>query len=137
VNLSPAQFLAGGVSDIVAAALKKAGLAAHRLELEITETLLLGDSAAIMAELQTLKATGVKIVMDDFGTGYSSLSYLWRFPFDKIKIDRSFMQGFDGRPNDSSGPDYRLLITSSREISYAYRISLHRSYHRRLCEAVA
>jgi diguanylate cyclase (GGDEF)-like protein len=105
VNLSPAQFLAGRVSDIVAAALKEAGLAAHRLELEITETLLLGNSEAIMAELQTIKAMGVAIVMDDFGTGYSSLSYLWRFPFDKIKIDRSFMQGFDG-----SGRDVKTVV---------------------------
>jgi diguanylate cyclase (GGDEF)-like protein len=105
VNLSPAQFLAGSVSDIVDAALKEAGLAPHRLELEITETLLLGDSEAIMAELHALKAMGVAIVMDDFGTGYSSLSYLWRFPFDKIKIDRSFMQGFDG-----SGRDARTVV---------------------------
>ena len=108
VNLSPAQFLpglAGSISDIVAAALKDAGLAAHRLELEITETLLLGDSGAIMAELQTLKAMGVAIVMDDFGTGYSSLSYLWRFPFDKIKIDRCFMQGVEG-----SGRDARTIV---------------------------
>jgi diguanylate cyclase (GGDEF)-like protein len=105
VNLSPAQFLAGRVSDIVAAALKAAGLAAHRLELEITETLLLGNSEAIMAELRTLKAMGAAIVMDDFGTGYSSLSYLWRFPFDKIKIDRSFMQGFDG-----SGRDVKTVV---------------------------
>jgi len=105
VNLSPAQFLAGRISDVVAAALKEAGLAAHRLELEITETLLLGNSEAIMAELQTLKAMGVAIVMDDFGTGYSSLSYLWRFPFDKIKIDRSFMQGFDG-----SGRDVKTVV---------------------------
>ena len=107
VNLSPAQFLAGRITDIVAAALKEAGLAAHRLELEITETLLLGNSEAIMAELRTLKAMGVAIVMDDFGTGYSSLSYLWRFPFDKIKIDRSFMQGFDG-----SGRDVRTVVKS-------------------------
>jgi diguanylate cyclase (GGDEF)-like protein/PAS domain S-box-containing protein len=105
VNLSPAQFLMGSVSDIVAAALKETGLAAHRLELEITETLLLGNSKAIMTELQTLKAMGVAIVMDDFGTGYSSLSYLWRFPFDKIKIDRSFMQGFDG-----SGRDVKTVV---------------------------
>ena len=105
VNLSPAQFLVGSVSDIVAAALKETGLAAHRLELEITETLLLGNSKAIMTELQTLKAMGVAIVMDDFGTGYSSLSYLWRFPFDKIKIDRSFMQGFDG-----SGRDVKTVV---------------------------
>ncbi|MGD0762277.1 MAG: EAL domain-containing protein [Roseiarcus sp.] len=95
VNLSPAQFEAGSVGDIVASALRESGLAAHRLELEITESLLLGNSAAIMTELQTLKAMGVAVVMDDFGTGYSSLSYLWRFPFDKIKIDRSFVQGLD------------------------------------------
>jgi EAL domain-containing protein (putative c-di-GMP-specific phosphodiesterase class I) len=99
VNLSPAQFLAGSVSDVVAAALKEAGIAAHRLELEITETLLLGNTDAIMRELQKLKAMGVAIVLDDFGTGYSSLSYLWRFPFDKIKIDGSFMQ--DGRDGET------------------------------------
>ena len=105
VNLSPAQFSTGSISDIVAAALKESGLAARRLELEITETLLLGNSEAIMAELLTLKAMGLAIVMDDFGTGYSSLSYLWRFPFDKIKIDRCFMQGFDG-----SGRDVRTVV---------------------------
>src|SRR6202023_3124895 len=105
VNLSPAQFLTGRVSDIVAAALKESSLPAHRLELEITETMLLGNSEAIMSELMTLKAMGMAIVMDDFGTGYSSLSYLWRFPFDKIKIDRSFMQGFD-----SSGCDVKTVV---------------------------
>ena len=116
VNLSPAQFLAGSVSDIVAAALKEAGLAAHRLELEITETLLLGNSEAIMAELQALKAMGVAIVMDDFGTGYSSLSYLWRFPFDKIKIDRSFMQGFDGSGRDAKTV-VKTIIALGRELN--------------------
>jgi diguanylate cyclase (GGDEF)-like protein/PAS domain S-box-containing protein len=115
VNLSPAQFLAGSVSDIVAATLKEAGLAAHRLELEITETLLLGNSEAIMAELQTLKAIGVAIVMDDFGTGYSSLSYLWRFPFDKIKIDRSFMQGFEGSSRDAKTV-VKTIIALGREL---------------------
>jgi EAL domain-containing protein (putative c-di-GMP-specific phosphodiesterase class I) len=119
VNLSPAQFLpglAGGVSDIVAAALEDADLAAHRLELEITETLLLGDSEAIMAELHALKAMGVAIVMDDFGTGYSSLSYLWRFPFDKIKIDRSFMQGFDGSRRDAETV-VKTIIGLGRELN--------------------
>src|SRR5580700_7457947 len=105
VNLSPAQFSAGSVSEIVAAALKEANLEPSRLELEITETLLLGDSESVMTELRALKELGVAIVMDDFGTGYSSLSYLWRFPFDKIKIDRSFMQGFDG-----SGRDVKTVV---------------------------
>jgi diguanylate cyclase (GGDEF)-like protein/PAS domain S-box-containing protein len=116
VNLSPAQFLAGSVSNIVAAALKEAGLAAHRLELEITETLLLGNSEAIMAELQKLKTMGVAIVMDDFGTGYSSLSYLWRFPFDKIKIDRCFMQGFEGSSRDAKTV-VKTIIALGRELN--------------------
>jgi diguanylate cyclase (GGDEF)-like protein len=116
VNLSPAQFLSGSVSHIVADALNEAGLAPHRLELEITETLLLGNSAAVMAELQTIKAMGVAIVMDDFGTGYSSLSYLWKFPFDKIKIDRSFMQGFDGSSRDASTV-VKTIIALGRELN--------------------
>jgi diguanylate cyclase (GGDEF)-like protein len=115
VNLSPAQFLAGSVSKIVAAALKEAGLEPSRLELEITETLLLGDSVSVMNELRTLKKLGVAIVMDDFGTGYSSLSYLWRFPFDKIKIDRSFMQGFDGSDRDAETV-VKTIITLGREL---------------------
>jgi diguanylate cyclase (GGDEF)-like protein len=115
VNLSPAQFLAGDISDIVTAALKESGLAAHRLELEITETLLLGNTESIMAELRTLKAMGVAIVMDDFGTGYSSLSYLWRFPFDKIKIDRSFMQGFDSSSRDAETV-VKTIIALGREL---------------------
>jgi EAL domain-containing protein (putative c-di-GMP-specific phosphodiesterase class I) len=96
--------------------LKTAGLAAHRLELEITETLLLGDTEAILAELQKLKAMGVAIVMDDFGTGYSSLSYLWRFPFDKIKIDRSFMQAFDGSARDAKTV-VKAIIALGRQLN--------------------
>jgi diguanylate cyclase (GGDEF)-like protein len=115
VNLSPAQFEAGSVSTIVASALKETGLAPHRLELEITETLLLGNSEAIMTELRALKAMGVAIVMDDFGTGYSSLSYLWRFPFDKIKIDRSFMQGFDASGRDAETV-VKTIIALGREL---------------------
>jgi diguanylate cyclase (GGDEF)-like protein/PAS domain S-box-containing protein len=116
VNLSPAQFLTGSISDIVAGALKEAGLAAHRLELEITENVLLADSKAVMTELQTIKAMGVAIVMDDFGTGYSSLSYLWKFPFDKIKIDRSFMQGFDGSGRDAETV-VKTIIALGRELN--------------------
>jgi diguanylate cyclase (GGDEF)-like protein len=116
VNLSPAQFAAGSVSATVAAALAESGLEPYRLELEITERLLLGDTQAIMAELRTLKAMGVAIVMDDFGTGYSSLSYLWRFPFDKIKIDRSFIQGFDGSRRDAETV-VKTIIGLGRELN--------------------
>ena len=116
VNLSPAQFEAGSISTIVASALRETGLAPCRLELEITETLLLGSSDAVMTELQSLKAMGIAIVMDDFGTGYSSLSYLWRFPFDKIKIDRSFMQGFDAKGRDAETV-VKSIIALGRELN--------------------
>jgi diguanylate cyclase (GGDEF)-like protein len=96
VNLSPAQFAEGEICAIVAAALHDSRLAPERLELEITEQLLFANDERNMAALAQLKAMGVAIVMDDFGTGYSSLSYLWKFPFDNIKIDRSFMQGLGG-----------------------------------------
>jgi diguanylate cyclase (GGDEF)-like protein len=115
VNLSPAQFLASSVSTIVAAALAETGLAASRLELEITESLMLANTEAIMAELRTLKAMGVAIVMDDFGTGYSSLSYLQTFPFDKIKIDRAFMQGFEGADRHAETV-VKTIIALGREL---------------------
>jgi len=95
VNLSPAQFETGSIEKVVSAALEESGLQPHRLELEITETLLLLDNHKTLNKLGNLKRLGVSIVMDDFGTGYSSLSYLWKFPFDKIKIDRSFMESFE------------------------------------------
>jgi len=91
VNLSPAQFAGSGLVDAVAGAIRRSGLAASRLELEITETVMLKDTDEILATLHRLKALGVRIAMDDFGTGYSSLSYLQRFPFDKVKIDRCFV----------------------------------------------
>ena len=97
VNLSPVQFRDGTLADEVADALHRSGLAAHRLELEITESLLLQDSDAILSILHELRAHGVRISMDDFGTGYSSLSYLRRFPFDKIKIDQSFIRNLSER----------------------------------------
>jgi diguanylate cyclase (GGDEF)-like protein len=91
VNLSPMQF-DGTIVGTVRSALDETGLDPGRLQLEITESLLLEDTEAVMAQLGELKALGAAIVMDDFGTGYSSMSYLWRFPFDKIKIDRSFVR---------------------------------------------
>jgi len=93
VNISPIQFQLPNLAEIVARALEESGFPAHRLELEITENVLLHDRASTLKTLHQLKAMGVGIVMDDFGTGYSSLSNLRCFPFDKIKIDKSFISG--------------------------------------------
>ncbi|CAN5356853.1 hypothetical protein BH10PSE3_BH10PSE3_15890 [soil metagenome] len=98
VNLSPNQFATGDLVEQVRTALRESGLAPSRLELEITEGLLLSDTAGTLEQLQALKDLGVRIAMDDFGTGYSSLAYLWRFPFDKIKIDRTFIAEMSGNP---------------------------------------
>jgi diguanylate cyclase (GGDEF)-like protein/PAS domain S-box-containing protein len=95
VNLSPAQFRTSNLLSIVMDTLKQSGLPPKRLELEITETLLLEKSAEVLASLHALRALGVRVSMDDFGTGYSSLSYLRSFPFDKIKIDQSFVRDLD------------------------------------------
>jgi diguanylate cyclase (GGDEF)-like protein len=91
VNLSPAQFGVGAIDQQVREVLAETGLPAPRLEVEITESLLLTHTEDVTATLRALDAMGVKIAMDDFGTGYSSLSYLWRFPFHKVKIDRAFV----------------------------------------------
>ncbi|MGE4167079.1 MAG: EAL domain-containing protein, partial [Xanthobacteraceae bacterium] len=92
VNLSAVQFRSPTLSLSVVSALGGSGLAAGRLELEITETVLLQDDKSVLDTLHQMRDLGVKISMDDFGTGYSSLSYLRSFPFDKIKIDRSFIR---------------------------------------------
>jgi predicted signal transduction protein with EAL and GGDEF domain len=97
VNLSPAQFQRGGLVESVTRALKVTGLAPSRLELEITESVLLEDDEATFSTLHKLRRLGVRIAMDDFGTGYSSLSYLRSFPFDKIKIDQSFVRELSSR----------------------------------------
>ncbi|HUQ35208.1 MAG TPA: EAL domain-containing protein [Aestuariivirga sp.] len=98
VNISPAQFKSGKLVDVVSAALKKYGLAAHRLELEITESLLLEKSSETLDIWKSLKELGVVIALDDFGTGYSGLGYLNSFPIDKIKIDRSFIKDLGTKP---------------------------------------
>jgi EAL domain-containing protein (putative c-di-GMP-specific phosphodiesterase class I) len=101
VNVSPVQFKSGTLALKVIAALGASGLAASRLELEITEAVLIRDDDAALAVLHQLRAIGVRIALDDFGTGYSSLSYLKRFPFDKIKIDRCFVTDI-GEPEGSA-----------------------------------
>ncbi|WP_372426199.1 EAL domain-containing protein [Salinarimonas chemoclinalis] len=93
VNVSPRQFRDPDFLDTVLGALEDAGLPPERLELEITESVLVDDDKRAIAILQTLERAGVRVALDDFGTGYSSLSYLTRFPFDTIKIDRSFIRG--------------------------------------------
>ncbi|WP_099509799.1 putative bifunctional diguanylate cyclase/phosphodiesterase [Microvirga ossetica] len=97
VNLSPIQFRNRGLVQSVTRALAVSGLAPHRLELEITESVLLQDSETTVSTLHQLRRLGVRIAMDDFGTGYSSLSYLRSFPFDKIKIDQSFVREMSQR----------------------------------------
>ena len=92
MNLSPVQFKSRNLVTAVTLALSSAGLSPGRLELEITESLLLEDNESTLATLHQLRNLGARISMDDFGTGYSSLSYLRSFPFDKIKIDRSFIR---------------------------------------------
>ena len=92
VNVSPIQFANADLPKIIASALATTGLAPDRLELEITESVFLGDSADTAKMFKALKALGVRLALDDFGTGYSSLSYLQTAPFDKIKIDQSFVR---------------------------------------------
>ena len=91
VNLSPVQFRHSDLAALILAILMETGLAPHRLELEITEGVMINDHTGALAILRRIKALGVRIAMDDFGIGYSALSYLQSFPFDKIKIDRSFI----------------------------------------------
>jgi EAL domain-containing protein (putative c-di-GMP-specific phosphodiesterase class I) len=102
VNVSPVQFKSQALALNVAAALARSGIAASRLELEITEAVLIRDDEVALAVLHQLRGLGVRIALDDFGTGYSSLSYLQRFPFDKIKIDRSFINDLGGAGASSS-----------------------------------
>jgi diguanylate cyclase (GGDEF)-like protein/PAS domain S-box-containing protein len=102
VNLSPAQFMHGDVVSLVHSILLETGLAPGRLELEITEGVLIEDFDRGLALLRRLKGLGVRISMDDFGSGYSSLSYLQAFPFDKIKIDRTFVMNLGRTPQSAA-----------------------------------
>jgi diguanylate cyclase (GGDEF)-like protein/PAS domain S-box-containing protein len=121
VNLSPVQFRSKNLVQVVISALAHSGLSPLRLELEITESLFLAETEANLAILHQLRGLGVSISMDDFGTGYSSLSYLRSFPFDKIKIDRSFVKDLAQRPDcvaivrAISGLGRSLNITTTAE----------------------
>jgi diguanylate cyclase (GGDEF)-like protein len=119
VNLSAAQFRSDELLSTVAAALDASGLPARRLELEITESLLMSNTDRVLRTLHALSAMGVRIAMDDFGTGYSSLAYLWRFPFDKVKIDRSFTQGL------GSDPKVALIVRSIISLAHSMEIRVN------------
>jgi EAL domain-containing protein (putative c-di-GMP-specific phosphodiesterase class I) len=117
VNVSPVQFRNHTLALHVASALASSGLAASRLELEITEAVLIRDDEAALAILHQLRAVGVRIALDDFGTGYSSLSYLQRFPFDKIKIDRCFVNDIAQPDGSSSIVQAVVNIASARNMT--------------------
>ncbi len=110
INLSTLQFKDGDIVEIIKHALLKSGLASERLELEITEGLLLENTKGTMLQLEEIKKLGVSIAMDDFGTGYSSLSYLWQFPFDKIKIDQSFVRELN-TPEDEIASILQTIVS--------------------------
>jgi diguanylate cyclase (GGDEF)-like protein/PAS domain S-box-containing protein len=117
VNVSPVQFRSGTFALKIVAALAASGLPAERLELEITEAVLIRDDDAALAILHQLRAIGVRIALDDFGTGYSSLSYLQRFPFDKIKIDRCFITDIAEPEGSSSIVQAVVNIAADRRMT--------------------
>ena len=117
VNVSPIQFKSGTLALKVIAALAASGLPATRLELEITEAVLIRDDDAALAVLHQLRAIGVRIALDDFGTGYSSLSYLQRFPFDKIKIDRCFITDLADPEGSASIVEAVVNIAADRRMT--------------------
>src|SRR5262249_41996183 len=116
VNLSPVQFRQGDIAAMVRATLAETGLAPGRLELEITEGVLIDDHARAISILRELKSLGVQIALDDFGTGYSSLSYLQSFPFDKIKIDRSFVSNLQTSEQSTSIVGAIIALTHSLNV---------------------
>lgn len=118
VNLSPAQMSSPNLVGTVASALANASLAPDRLELEVTENVLLGDAETALATLHKLRGMGIRIVMDDFGTGYSSLSNLRAFPFDKIKIDRSFVSDL------ASDPEALAIVRAVRDLGRSFEMSV-------------
>ncbi|MGI4801864.1 MAG: putative bifunctional diguanylate cyclase/phosphodiesterase [Janthinobacterium lividum] len=111
VNVSPLQFTDRSLPGTILSALTRSGLSPQRLEVEITEAVLIDDADAALDILRQIRALGVRVALDDFGTGYSSLSYLRRFPFDKIKIDQSFVRDLTSRE------DNRVIVQAIRDIA--------------------
>ena len=119
VNLSAVQFRNDALVRTVIDALGEARLPPERLEVEITESLLMADTDRVVRSLHALSALGVRIAMDDFGTGYSSLAYLWRFPFDKVKIDRAFTKGL------AEDPKVNLIVRSIVSLAHSLQIRVN------------
>ena len=121
VNVSPVQFRSPSLGLKIATALSSSGLAANRLEIEITEAVLIRDDEIALGALHEIKALGVRIALDDFGTGYSSLSYLQRFPFDKIKIDRCFVSDIAREDGSSTIIQAVVAIAKARNMTTTAR----------------
>ncbi len=117
VNLSPIQFKSGNLVSTIVSALSTSGLPAQRLELEITESLFLENTDGVLSMLKHIRDLGVRISMDDFGTGYSSLSYLRSFPFDKIKIDQSFIRDLSERE------DSRAIVKAIAALGASFKVT--------------
>jgi EAL domain-containing protein (putative c-di-GMP-specific phosphodiesterase class I) len=111
VNVSPEQFLDGTLMTDIHNALELSSFPAYRLEVEITESTMMSDADVVLSQLDALREMGCAIVLDDFGTGYSSLSYLWKFPFSKLKFDRSFVEAMEQKPK------VRGMLTSMMSLS--------------------
>ncbi|MEL6948045.1 MAG: EAL domain-containing protein, partial [Pseudomonadota bacterium] len=118
VNLSAAQFRKGRLVSVIRDALDSSGLNPARLEIEVTETLMLNDVEAAVEQLNAVKALGVRVALDDFGTGYSSLSYMSKLPLDKVKIDRSFVTGVN------QDPKLQLLITGIAALGHGLDLTV-------------
>src|SRR5262249_49280185 len=117
VNLSPIQFSSPNLLQMIESTLKETGLAPSRLEFEITERIFMEDNASTLTTLRRIKELGVRISLDDFGTGYSSLSYLRSFPFDKIKVDRSFVS--DLKENSDHIVIVQAVVSIARALGMA------------------
>jgi EAL domain-containing protein (putative c-di-GMP-specific phosphodiesterase class I) len=118
INLSSAQIKQGNIAQVVLSSLAASGLAASRLEIEITESVLLENDAKTLALFNEFRSLGIRIAMDDFGTGYSSLSYLRNLPLDKIKIDRSFIHDLTHKP------EARAIVRAIINLAKALNLSV-------------